>query len=70
MLEFTPINTYGILLEWKGKDESLKPYLFMAHQDVVPVLKVLSPDGHTHPIRHITMADIYRVEEQRIAKIT
>jgi acetylornithine deacetylase/succinyl-diaminopimelate desuccinylase-like protein len=39
-LEFTPINTYGILLEWKGKNESLKPYLFMAHQDVVPVLKV------------------------------
>lgn len=39
-LEFTPINTYGILLEWKGKDEALKPYLFMAHQDVVPVLKV------------------------------
>ncbi|CZR67796.1 related to CPS1-Gly-X carboxypeptidase YSCS precursor [Phialocephala subalpina] len=39
-LEFTPINTYGILLEWKGKDTSLKPYLFMGHQDVVPVLKV------------------------------
>lgn len=39
-LEFTPINTYGILLEWKGKDDVLKPYLFMAHQDVVPVLKV------------------------------
>ncbi|KAL5325634.1 hypothetical protein ACEPPN_006762 [Leptodophora sp. 'Broadleaf-Isolate-01'] len=36
-LEFTPINTYGILLEWKGKNESLKPYLFMGHQDVVPV---------------------------------
>ncbi len=39
-LELTPINTYGILLEWKGSDESLKPYLFMAHQDVVPVPKV------------------------------
>lgn len=39
-LEFTPVNTYGILLEWKGKDESLKPYLFMGHQDVVPVPKV------------------------------
>ncbi|KAJ5050316.1 uncharacterized protein L3040_002199 [Drepanopeziza brunnea f. sp. 'multigermtubi'] len=36
-LEFTPINTYGILLEWKGSDEALKPYLFMGHQDVVPV---------------------------------
>lgn len=37
-LEITKVNTYGILIEWKGKDESLKPYLFMAHQDVVPVL--------------------------------
>ncbi|KAG4431029.1 hypothetical protein IFR05_013487 [Cadophora sp. M221] len=36
-LEFTPINTHGILLEWKGKNELLKPYLFMGHQDVVPV---------------------------------
>jgi Gly-Xaa carboxypeptidase len=39
-LEFTPINTYAILLEWKGKDKSLKPYLFMGHQDVVPVPEV------------------------------
>ncbi|KAH7417826.1 hypothetical protein BKA64DRAFT_761443 [Cadophora sp. MPI-SDFR-AT-0126] len=36
-LELTLVNTYGILLEWKGKDDSLKPYLFMGHQDVVPV---------------------------------
>lgn len=37
-LDVTNVNTYGILVEWKGRDESLKPYLFMAHQDVVPVL--------------------------------
>jgi Gly-Xaa carboxypeptidase len=37
-LEITKINTWGLLIEWKGKDESLKPYLFMGHQDVVPVL--------------------------------
>ena len=36
-MELTLVNTYGILLEWKGKDDSLKPYLFMGHQDVVPV---------------------------------
>ncbi|PVH73424.1 carboxypeptidase S [Cadophora sp. DSE1049] len=39
-LELTLINTYGILLEWKGKVDSLKPYLFMGHQDVVPVPEV------------------------------
>jgi Gly-Xaa carboxypeptidase len=37
-LEITKVNTYGIVITWKGSDESLKPYLFMAHQDVVPVL--------------------------------
>ena len=34
------MNTYAIYIEWKGKDASLKPYVFMGHQDVVPVLKV------------------------------
>jgi Gly-Xaa carboxypeptidase len=37
-LEITAAKTHGILIDWKGKDESLKPYLFMAHQDVVTVL--------------------------------
>lgn len=37
-LDITAVNTHGILIEWKGKDETLKPYLFMGHQDVVPVL--------------------------------
>jgi Gly-Xaa carboxypeptidase len=39
-LEVLPIHTHGILIEWKGKDQSLKPYLFMGHQDVVPVPEV------------------------------
>lgn len=38
-LDIKLVNTYGLLIEWKGTDESLKPYLFMGHQDVVPVLK-------------------------------
>jgi Gly-Xaa carboxypeptidase len=36
-LDITKVNTYGIVITWKGADDSLKPYLFMAHQDVVPV---------------------------------
>lgn len=47
-LDITNVNTYGILIEWKGKDESLKPYLFMAHQDVVPVLPA-TQDKWTYP---------------------
>ncbi|CAB4256483.1 similar to Saccharomyces cerevisiae YJL172W CPS1 Vacuolar carboxypeptidase yscS [Maudiozyma barnettii] len=31
------INTFGLLYTWEGADTSLKPMLFTAHQDVVPV---------------------------------
>lgn len=31
------VNSYSLLYTWKGKDETLKPVLYMAHQDVVPV---------------------------------
>lgn len=30
------VNTHGLLFTWKGSDESLKPLVLMAHQDVVP----------------------------------
>ncbi|KAI0295384.1 carboxypeptidase S [Multifurca ochricompacta] len=36
-LSLTKVNTYGLLYEWKGSDNSLKPLQFAAHQDVVPV---------------------------------
>ncbi|KAK7686392.1 hypothetical protein QCA50_010616 [Cerrena zonata] len=47
-LALTKVNTYGLVFEWKGSDESLKPLLLMGHQDVVPV----NPDTvseWTHP---------------------
>lgn len=31
------VNTYGLLYEWPGRNRSLKPIAFLAHQDVVPV---------------------------------
>ncbi|VVT56785.1 uncharacterized protein SAPINGB_P005272 [Magnusiomyces paraingens] len=37
-LAFERINTHGLLYTWNGTDPSLKPTIFMAHQDVVPVL--------------------------------
>ncbi|KAH9962677.1 carboxypeptidase S [Russula dissimulans] len=36
-LTLTTVNTYGLLYEWKGSNDSLKPLLLAAHQDVVPV---------------------------------
>ncbi len=36
-LALTKINTYSLLYEWSGSDPSLKPIIFMSHQDVVPV---------------------------------
>ncbi|KAI1798860.1 carboxypeptidase s [Daldinia bambusicola] len=47
-LELQKVNTHGLLYTWKGSDESLKPTVFMAHQDVVPVAE--STIGQwTHP---------------------
>jgi len=36
-LSITKVNTHGLLIHWPGSDFTLKPYLFMGHQDVVPV---------------------------------
>lgn len=47
-LDVTTVNTYGLVFTWKGSDESLKPLLLTAHQDVVPVQQD-SLDGWSHP---------------------
>ncbi|KAL1691810.1 hypothetical protein GGG16DRAFT_112730 [Schizophyllum commune] len=47
-LKLTKINTYGLLYEWPGTDDSLKPFILLAHQDVVPV-NPQSVDEWTHP---------------------
>lgn len=31
------INGYSLLYKWEGKNSSLKPFILMAHQDVVPI---------------------------------
>lgn len=31
------VSNYTLFLQWKGKDSTLPPAIFMAHQDVVPV---------------------------------
>ncbi|PWN50192.1 Zn-dependent exopeptidase [Violaceomyces palustris] len=33
----TKVNHYGLVFEFKGSDQSLKPALYAGHQDVVPV---------------------------------
>ncbi|BEI97127.1 hypothetical protein CcaverHIS631_0207160 [Cutaneotrichosporon cavernicola] len=38
--KFERVNTHGLLFTWEGTDESLKPMILMAHQDVVPVNEV------------------------------
>lgn len=43
-LEKEKINKYSLLYTWKGKDEKLKPILFLAHQDVVPVAQETEND--------------------------
>lgn len=36
-LNLERINEHGLVYTWKGENPSLKPTLFLAHQDVVPV---------------------------------
>ena len=33
-LELTKVNTWGLVYEWRGSDEDLKPILLAAHQGV------------------------------------
>lgn len=47
-LQKDKVNEFGLLYTWKGTNESLKPVLLMAHQDVVPVNKE-SVDQWTFP---------------------
>lgn len=47
-LELDIVNVHGLIYTWKGSDESLKPTLLMAHQDVVPVPASTIPQW-THP---------------------
>lgn len=47
--ELSKVNTHGLILHWRGSDESLKPLLLLAHQDVVPVQKETIPDWDYPP---------------------
>ena len=47
-LELEKINTHGLLFTWQGSNETLKPTVLMAHQDVVPV-ETSTIDQWTHP---------------------
>lgn len=42
------VNGYSLLYTWKGKDPSLKPILFSAHMDVVPI-EPGTEDAWLHP---------------------
>jgi carboxypeptidase PM20D1 len=43
------ISQYSYLYTWKGKNPALKPYILMAHQDVVPIEESTSNQWHFEP---------------------
>lgn len=47
-LKLEKVNTHGLLFTWQGSDDSLKPTVLMAHQDVVPV-ETSTINQWTHP---------------------
>jgi carboxypeptidase PM20D1 len=49
VMEREIVNGYSLLYRWKGREEGLKPVLFMAHIDVVPVEEGTEQDWHYPP---------------------
>ncbi|KAI0675970.1 carboxypeptidase S [Trametes maxima] len=47
-LKRTHVNHYALVYSWEGSDDSLKPILLTAHQDVVPV-EASTLDDWVHP---------------------
>ena len=47
-LQVDKVNTYGLVFTWKGSNKNLKPSMYIAHQDVVPVQKETLKDW-TYP---------------------
>jgi Gly-Xaa carboxypeptidase len=43
------VNEFSLLYVWKGSNPSLKPMMFMAHQDVVPVDPSTANEWHFDP---------------------
>jgi Gly-Xaa carboxypeptidase len=44
-LTLIKVNTYGLLYEWKGSDDNLKPLLLAAHQGLSVFTSIASIDG-------------------------
>ncbi|KAF3220512.1 hypothetical protein TWF191_007411 [Orbilia oligospora] len=44
-----PVNEYGLVYEWGGSNENLKPILLTAHQDVVPIEQETMEQWEHHP---------------------
>lgn len=47
------INKYSPVFHWKGKDESLKPLLLIAHYDVVPVEEATLDEWEVEPFEGV-----------------
>ena len=67
-LKVTKVNTYGLVYHWKGSDKSLKPVLLTAHQDTVPVQKILLKTGPIHHLKVIMMVNTFTEEVLPIVK--
>lgn len=49
LLDKKTFNSYSFLYQWPGTDPDLKPILFIAHLDVVPVIEQNLPDWRQDP---------------------
>lgn len=48
-MEVEKVNTFGLILHWKGKSTTAKPVILMAHQDVVPIEEATKSNWDIEP---------------------
>lgn len=48
-MEVEKVNTFGLILHWKGKSATAKPVILMAHQDVVPIEEATKSNWDVDP---------------------
>ncbi len=54
-LDVEEVGRAGLILHWKGSDDTLDPIGFLAHQDVVPVAPGTRMTGQIHHFPVLTM---------------
>lgn len=62
-MDFTTVNTYGLVFRWPGQDPALKPLLLTAHYDTAPV------SGHDGALESDFGPQVFRPDDKPLPSI-